>query len=101
MRSSGKKDTLYCYRAVSYTHLYKCNESEIRRHQIQIVLPAKGRMQSGLESLVLENGRATNEAYTNMRILMEVLRPIWEETEGYLEDVYKRQLLHKANTTQS
>lgn len=66
--------------------VYKCNESEIRRHQIQIVLPAKGRMQSGLESLVLENGRATNEAYTNMRILMEVLRPIWEETEGYLDE---------------
>ena len=58
----------------------------MRRHQIQIVLPAKGRMQSGLESLVLENGRATNEAYTNMRILMEVLRPIWEETEGYLDE---------------
>ena len=66
--------------------VYKCNESEMRRHQIQIVLPAKGRMQSGLESLVLENGRATNEAYTNMRILMEVLRPIWEETEGYLDE---------------
>ena len=66
--------------------VYKCNESEMRRHQIQIVLPAKGRMQSGLESLVLENSRATNEAYTNMRILMEVLRPIWEETEGYLDE---------------
>lgn len=66
--------------------VYKCNESEMRRHQIQIVLPAKGRMQSGLESLVLEHGRATNEAYTNMRILMEVLRPIWEETEGYLDE---------------
>lgn len=66
--------------------VYKCNESEMRRHQIQIVLPSKGRMQSGLESLVLENGRATNEAYTNMRILMEVLRPIWEETEGYLDE---------------
>lgn len=66
--------------------VYKCNESEMRRHQIQMVLPAKGRMQSGLESLVLENGRATNEAYTNMRILMEVLRPIWEETEGYLDE---------------
>ena len=66
--------------------VYKCNESEMRRHQIQIVLPAKGRIQSGLESLVLENGRATNEAYTNMRILMEVLRPIWEETEGYLDE---------------
>lgn len=66
--------------------VYKCNESEMRRHQIQIVLPAKGRMQSGLESLVLEIGRATNEAYTNMRILMEVLRPIWEETEGYLDE---------------
>ena len=66
--------------------VYKCNESEMRRHQIQIVLPAKGRMQSGLESLVLENGRATNEAYTNMRILMEVLRPIWEEAEGYLDE---------------
>lgn len=66
--------------------VYKCNEAEMRRHQIQIVLPAKGRMQSGLESLVLENGRATNEAYTNMRILMEVLRPIWEETEGYLDE---------------
>lgn len=66
--------------------VYKCNESEMRRHQIQIILPAKGRMQSGLESLVLENGRATNEAYTNMRILMEVLRPIWEETEGYLDE---------------
>ena len=66
--------------------VYKSNESEMRRHQIQIILPAKGRMQSGLESLVLENGRATNEAYTNMRILMEVLRPIWEETEGYLDE---------------
>lgn len=66
--------------------VYKCNESEMRRHQIQIVLPAKGRMQSGLESLVLENGRANNEAYTNMRILMEVLRPIWEEVEGYLDE---------------
>lgn len=66
--------------------VYKSNESEMRRHQIQIILPAKGRMQSGLEALVLENGRATNEAYTNMRILMEVLRPIWEETEGYLDE---------------
>ncbi|MBS7013706.1 MAG: hypothetical protein KH115_00030 [Veillonella sp.] len=66
--------------------VYKSNESEMRRHQIQIILPAKGRMQSGLESLVLENGRATNEAYTNMRILMEVLRPIWEESEGYLDE---------------
>lgn len=66
--------------------VYKSNEAEMRRNQIQIILPAKAKMQSGLESLVLENGRATNEAYTNMRILMEVLRPIWEETEGYLDE---------------
>lgn len=66
--------------------VYKSNEAEMRRNQIQIILPAKAKMQSGLESLVLENNRATNEAYTNMRILMEVLRPIWEEVEGYLDE---------------
>ena len=69
---------------LAYT-VYEDNIALLRQEGIQIVLPKKATAFAGSERLVMEMDQASQEAHLNMRTLMRLLRPIWEEHKDYKE----------------
>ena len=65
--------------------VYKDNLDVMRKNQIPFVLPPKGELFSGAETLIFNRGEGSQHAYLNSRRLAEQLRPIWERHEGYEE----------------
>lgn len=65
--------------------VYEDNITVLRQEGIQIVLPKKATAFAGSERLVMETDQASQEAHLNMRTLMRLLRPIWEEHRDYKE----------------
>ena len=65
--------------------VYEDNITVLRQEGIQIVLPKKATAFAGSERLVMETDQASQEAHLNMRTLMRLLRPIWEEHKDYKE----------------
>lgn len=66
--------------------VYCENKLEMLKNRIPIVLPQKASRIPGFEVLVMDHDIATKEAYSNMRVLMHLLRPIWEEAKGAEEE---------------
>lgn len=66
--------------------VYCENKLEMLKNRIPIVLPQKANRIPGFEVLVMDHDIATKEAYSNMRVLMHLLRPIWEEAKGAEEE---------------
>lgn len=66
--------------------VYCENKLEMLKNRIPIVLPHKANRIPGFEVLVMDHDIATKEAYSNMRVLMHLLRPIWEEAKGAEEE---------------
>lgn len=66
--------------------VYCENKLEMLKNRIPIVLPQKSSRIPGFEVLVMDHDIATKEAYSNMRVLMHLLRPIWEEAKGAEEE---------------
>lgn len=67
---------------LAYT-VYEDNVDVLRQEGIQIVLPKKATPFAGSELLVMDMDQASQEAHLNMRTLMRLLRPIWEEHKDY------------------
>jgi hypothetical protein len=67
---------------LAYT-VYEDNVDVLRQAGIQIVLPKKATPFAGSELLVMDMDQASQEAHLNMRTLMRLLRPIWEEHKDY------------------
>ena len=67
-------------------NVYCENKLEMLKNRIPIVLPQKASRIPGFEVLVMDHDIATKEAYSNMRLLMHLLRPIWEEAKGAEEE---------------
>lgn len=61
--------------------IFKSNQHRLRDDKISFVLPPECKKFPGSEVLLSES----QEAKLNMRQLMEVLRPYWEEQNGYKE----------------
>lgn len=59
--------------------VYIENKIDMLKNRIPIVLPPKAEKIPGYELLVMSHDVATKEAYSNIRVLMHLLRPIWEE----------------------
>ena len=66
--------------------VYCENKLEMLMNRVPIVLPQKANRIPGFEVLVMDHDIATKEAYSNMRVLMHLLRPIWEESKGAEEE---------------
>ena len=69
--------------------VYKDNLAVMREHQIPFVLPPKGELFSGAETLIYGRGEGSQQAYLNIKRLAENLRPVWERKEGYREEFTK------------
>ena len=69
--------------------VYKDNLAVMREHQIPFVLPPKGELFSGAETLIYNRGEGSQQAYLNIKRLAENLRPVWERKEGYREEFTK------------
>lgn len=77
---------------------YKDNVDKMRAKGIQIVLPKKCTPFAGGELLVMDLDQASQEAHLNMKVLMKMLRPVWEEhpnfkepfSEPYTLDMYRK-----------
>ena len=63
--------------------VYKDNIEEMRTNKIPFALPPTCDSFAGSERLVLERGRASQEAYMNTKRIAELLRPIWEKRDDY------------------
>ena len=59
--------------------VFKANSSVLRKSKITFPLPPQCQHFGGDEVLISES----QEAWTNMRHMMECLRPFWERQEGY------------------
>lgn len=66
--------------------VFKDNLAEMRKHEIHIIMPQKGKRFSGSEVLVEERKSASQEAYINMRILQKRLRNLWEQKSEENDD---------------
>lgn len=63
--------------------VYKDNLKAMREKQIPFVLPPKGELFSGAETLIYGKGEGSQQAYLNSRRLAEELRPVWERKGDY------------------
>lgn len=63
--------------------VYKDNLKAMREKQIPFVLPPKGELFSGAETLIYSKGEGSQQAYLNSRRLAEELRPVWERKGDY------------------
>ena len=61
--------------------VFKKNKENLLAEQIQFILPPECDKFLGSETLLSQS----REAKMNTKTLMEVLRPFWEQHEGYLE----------------
>lgn len=69
-------------------HVFKDNQKILRQSGITFSLPPQCERFAGSEYLISES----QEAQTNTRLLMERLRPLWEQSEGY-EKMYANGVL--------
>lgn len=64
--------------------VYKANIEEMRKYKITIVRPnEKCSRFSGSEMLVKEPDEGDQAAYLNLKLLANLLRPIWEEQDSF------------------
>ncbi|WP_288947066.1 hypothetical protein [uncultured Megasphaera sp.] len=63
--------------------VFKDNLETMRQHKITTVLPPQCHFFAGSELLVYARQDASQQAYMNSKRLANLLRPIWEQHEGY------------------